>query len=81
MLKKYSDAINAYKTIISISPQPQMVPYEKFAKCYSGQGDFQQAINVARKGLKLHPNSSDLNNNLGWYYYKNGDIDKAIDAT
>ena len=40
-------------------------------------GDYQDALNILLKALKLEPDSPAINDSVGWAYYKMGMIEKA----
>ena len=40
-------------------------------------GDYQNALNILLKALKLEPDSPAINDSVGWAYYKMGMIEKA----
>lgn len=66
--KKPGEAINYYQRALNVKDDLPEEFYDRFAQLYRSENRLGEAIDVARKGLKIYPKSSPLLINLTWYY-------------
>ncbi len=78
-VKRYDDAIAAYKKAIEIKQDYQKAWYN-MGISYKNKGEDDNAIDVYRKAVEIKPNYHDAWNNMGVSYNDKGEYDNAIAA-
>jgi tetratricopeptide (TPR) repeat protein len=76
-LKDYEKALSYYHKALSINPQYPPI-YNNIAGIFDRQGKYELAHTYLLDALRLRPGSTVTNFNLGLYYLRKGQPDKAI---
>jgi len=81
-LKDYPKARDAYEKLLALRPlSPDLVPIlNDLAFIYSEHlNQLDRAYDLAQKAHTLHPDSTQVQDTLGWIFYKRGEYQKALD--
>ena len=76
-LGQFEDAITEYKMAIWLDSL-NIPAYKHLCLAYEEQGDYDSAVEIYEKLIKIMPNMPDVHSNLANILYVKGDIDKAI---
>ena len=77
--KKYSDSIAAYKKSLTIDPENASALNNLSYTLLTNNQDYQIALELAMRSVKLMPNSIANRDTLAWAYYKCGKYTEALD--
>jgi len=77
-LGEYDQAVQPYLQAFALNPTDWRAPYE-ISRTYSTVGDFSQSVQYADQAVKIEPDNARLHGNLGVMYYKNNQMNEAID--
>ena len=78
-LKKYDEAVNAYKKAISINPNYPDA-YNNMGIALKDQGKLEEAIDAYTKAIELRHDYAEAYNNMGNALQKHGKLEEAIVA-
>lgn len=77
--QRYGEAKRAYERILSIDPRA-LVAANNLAYLYANDGEkLDEALSLAQTAKNARPDDPDVNDTLGWVYYKRGLATLAID--
>ena len=76
--KKYSDSIKAYKKSLEIDPHNSITLNNLSYALLTNNQDYPIALELAKKAVKLTPNSISHRDTLAWAYYKNNMFTEAL---
>ena len=76
-LRDYEKALSYYYKALSINPQYPPI-YNNIAGIFDRQGKYELARTYLLDALRLRPSSTVTNFNLGLYYLRKGQPDKAL---
>ncbi len=76
-LGQFEDAITEYKMAIWLDCL-NITAYKHLCQAYEEQGDYDSAVEIYEKLIKIMPNMPDVHSNLANILYVKGDIDRAI---
>lgn len=76
--KKYSEAKELIDQIIEVDPSNAHAWNFLGYSLLEQNSDFELAKEYILKAIKLEPNDGYIRDSLGWYYYKIGELSKAI---
>lgn len=77
---KPTEAIDAYKKALNVNPKMPEDFFINVTRFYRSQNLLNEAIDLAQKGLKIHPQSSPLLVDLTWYYSLQDRVIEAVGA-
>lgn len=77
-LGEYDLAVQEFLQAVALNPTDPIAPLE-ISRTYSTVGDFSQAVQYADQAVKSDPTNPKWHGNLGVMYYKNNQMDKAIE--
>ena len=77
-LQDYDLAVQEFLQAVALNPSDPIAPLE-ISRTYASVGDFSQAVQYADQALKTEPSNPRLHGNLGVMYYKNNQMDKAVE--
>jgi tetratricopeptide (TPR) repeat protein len=77
-LGEYDQAVQSFLQAFALNPTDWRAPYE-ISRTYSTVGDFSQSVQYADQAVKIGPDNPRLHGNLGVMYYKNNQMNEAID--
>ncbi len=79
MTGRHDEAVELYRRLIELEPK-NLIAINNLAWILSEEkGQYQQALELAQKGLKLAPNYIDLIETRGVVFYRMGDLTRAIE--
>ena len=70
-------AVEELLTAFALSPDSPVAPTE-ISLAYANEGQFGKAVQYAEQAVKVDPTNTRLHGNLGTMYYRNQELDKAI---
>lgn len=73
------ESIPLYERILRLQPDNQVVINNLAWLMCEDKGKYNEALELAQRGIKLYPNYTDLIDTRGVIYYKMGEFDKAIE--
>lgn len=77
---KPTEAIDAYKRALNVNPKMSEDFFISVTRFYRAQNLLSEAIDLARQGLKVYPQSSPLLVDLTWYYSLSDRFGEAVGA-
>jgi tetratricopeptide (TPR) repeat protein len=77
-LGEYDLAVQEFLQAVALNPTDPIAPLE-ISRTYSTVGDFSQAVQYADQAVKADPTNPKWHGNLGVMYYKNNQMDQAIE--
>ena len=79
MTGRHDESAELYQRLIELEPE-NLIAINNLAWILSEEkGQYQQALELTRKGLKLAPNYTDLIETRGVVFYRIGDMTKAVE--
>lgn len=75
---EYDQAVQHFLQAVALNPTDPIAPYE-ISRTYAAVGDFSKAVQYADQAVKAAPQNPKMHANLGVMYYKNNQLDQAID--
>ncbi len=76
--KKYHESITAYKKALEVDPQNSVALNNLSYALLSNNQDYPIALELAKKAVKIMPNSISHRDTLAWAYYKNNMFTEAL---
>lgn len=77
-LGEYDQAVEHFLQAVALNPSDPIAPYE-ISRTYAAVGDFSKAVQYADQAVKAAPQNPKMHANLGVMYYKNNQLDEAIE--
>jgi tetratricopeptide (TPR) repeat protein len=77
-LEDYGRAIDEFLLVIALNPTDPIAPLE-ISRTYATIGDFAKAAQFAEQAVKADPDNARMRGNLGVMYYRNRQLDEAIE--
>ena len=77
LINEYDQAVQSYLQAYALNPTDPTPPYE-ISRTYATVGDFSQSVQYADQAVKTDPENARLHGNLGVMYYKNNQLDEAV---
>lgn len=77
LIGKTNDAINEYRMAIWID-STNVIAYRSLCALYEEQGDYDNAAEIYKKLIEMHPNDPLLHSNLANILYLKGEVKEAI---
>lgn len=75
---EYDQAVQEFLQAYALNPTDPAAPYQ-ISRTYYTVGDFSQSVQYADQAVKTEPKNPRLHGNLGVMYYKNNQLEAAIE--
>jgi tetratricopeptide (TPR) repeat protein len=77
---RYAEAAEFYENAITLAPNLSPLYIDAGRTYHNGLGDYEMAVDRFKQAIKLTPFDPEPYDLLGWAYYFNGEVVRAIDA-